>query len=182
MTVLPFASIFSSIATLPASLWIDIASLVVLIVCVVYDCIKGFSANLSRVAALIISFKLAFATCPFIRTSLASFGATKEVTSSIIPIILAIVLLIILFIILNYLFAKFIRILVPSPVDNILGALTGSLKALLLIFFVFVVVKLVLFGNYDSSSFAKSKTGSKVVPVIERIVATSYSMVKNTSK
>ena len=63
------------------------------------------------------------------------------------------------------------HVILISPIDNILGAIAGAIKGLLLIFVIFCAVALVTRSSYSGTAFAKSRTGIRVMPVVERIIA-----------
>lgn len=167
------ASISSQIASASASNWIDLVAIVIVLSCVTWDAIRGFSATLAHVAALLIAFKLSFSICPWVRSALSSVGGSSSL-AAILPFVAAIVILVILFLLLRFLLAKFVQVLVKSPTDNILGAITGLAKGLLILFLIFAALAIILGKSYDSSAFASSWTGKKVFPVLEKTVSPAY--------
>lgn len=159
--------------------WVDIASITILAICVIWDAVRGISATIASIAALIASFKLAFTVCSWVQLSLAK-NAGGSTVSAFLPIATTIVLLIIIFIILRFLLTKFIQVIVQRPVDNLLGALAGLIKGMLTIFLVFAITKVALGGNYSSSAFSKSRTGRQLYPALEKVISNSYNI--GTSK
>ncbi len=168
ITDLPLA--VTSLSSLSCEAWIDIVSVAVVGVCMIRDAIKGLSATVATIAALIISFKISFSLCPLFRDFFSGIGMSSSTVFSYLPSITAIILLIILFFIFRFIFRKFISVIIPVPVDNILGALLGCAKGIMIIFAVFVVFSIVLGRSYASSPFAKSQTGTHIIPVVDKII------------
>ncbi len=169
--MLPASLFLASLADRPAASWVDIACLVVLLVFIVWDAIKGFSATLAQIAALVIAFRLSFFVCPAVRAAIPSGGG---LAASLAPFIAAIAAMVLLFFLIRFAIEKFVKVILQKPVDNIVGALAGLLKGLLLLFLLFSLFAIVLRGSYADSAFAKSYFGRKVFPAMERFVAASY--------
>ncbi len=168
------ASVSDQLAATPTSTWIDLGVVIVLATCIIWDAIRGFSTTLAHVAALIIAFKLSFSVCPWVRSALGTVGGNGGVLSALLPFVAAVVLLVIIFLLLRFALSRFIQVIVQPPVDNILGGITGLLKGLLVVFLVFAIAHVATGRNYDSTAMAKSRTGQKLVPVLEKVISTSY--------
>lgn len=167
-------SILASISGLSNANWIDIIAIAILAICVIWDAIRGISATIGSVVALVASFKLAFLVCPWVQATIQKGSSNETTMATFLPVAVAIVLVIVLFIILRFLLTKFIQVVVQRPIDNILGALAGLIKGMLVIFLIFVIIRIALGGSYSSSAFSKSRTGSQLFPVVEKAISTSY--------
>lgn len=158
------------LSSISPTLCVDVVCLIIVGTCLVWDVIRGLSATLAQVAALFLSFKLAFFVCPWVRKSLAATNASNAPFASVLPTIVALALLVILFFLIRFLINRFIRILIPSPTDNIIGGFSGAIKGLLLVYLFFIIIQLFLGSSYSSSFFAKSRTGSSVIPALEKVI------------
>ena len=145
------------ISSISASDWIDITCAALVLFFAAYDARRGLSATLAQIAALVLSFKFAFVI----------FGG------GIAGAILAAVAAVAVFLLLRYAIAKVAHVILMPPIDNILGALTGAAKALLLLLAAFFAVALGTGKSYSKTPFAKSRAGSRVLPAVERILAPS---------
>ncbi|MBR0056784.1 MAG: CvpA family protein [Kiritimatiellae bacterium] len=152
------------ISSISASDWIDITCAALVLFFAAYDARRGLSATLAQIAALVLSFKLAFVIFP---------RASAAVGGGIAGAILAAVAAVAVFLLLRYAIAKVAHVILMPPIDNILGALTGAAKALLLLLAAFFAVALGTGKSYSKTPFAKSRAGSRVLPAVERILAPS---------
>ena len=155
------------LSTIPAPMWIDIACATLIIALATWDAIRGLSATLAQIAALVLAFKLSFLLYPHIASLLPSSGAAAPALVFGLTLVAAFVI----FIILRLIIAKVAHLILISPIDNILGAIAGIIKGLLLLFVIFCAVALVTRSYYSDTAFAKSHTGIRVMPVVERIIA-----------
>lgn len=157
----------SSLASLPAATWIDIVCAAVVLVFTIQDAIRGLSATIARLASLVAAFKLAFLLYPRIAALLPASGAAAPALSFGLTILVAFII----FLLLKFLLTRVIHVILVAPLDNILGALAGAVKGILLVFVAFSVIALVTRSSYSGTAFAKSRTGAKVIPAVERILA-----------
>lgn len=147
-------------------MWIDIACATLIIALATWDAIRGLSATLAQIAALVLAFKLSFLLYPHIASLIPSSGAAPALVFG-----LTLVAAFVIFIILRLIIAKVAHVILISPIDNILGAIAGIIKGLLLLLVIFCAVALVTRSYYSDTAFAKSRTGIRVMPVVERIIA-----------
>lgn len=162
----PMASILSS---LTAEGWIDAVCAVVVATAIIWDAIRGLSATLAHIAALIVSFKLAFHIYPYLASLLSGGpGGANSAAMQVAAFILTLVVLFLLFALLRFVIARVAHVVLVAPVDNVLGALAGLAKGLLAIFLVFSLVLVIKGGDYPQTAFAKSWTGRRVMPALEK--------------
>lgn len=158
-----------SISGFSAASWIDAACLGVVVFCVGWDALRGFSATLAQIVALVAAFKLLFFVYPHIASVLPQGGVAALAAGFAAALAVGFVA----YLALRFLIAKVAHVVLIAPIDNILGAATGFAKALLLIFLAFSLVALVCGSSYSSTAFAKSRTGTRVMPAVERLLAPS---------
>ncbi len=161
----------ASLAGRTTASWVDVACLLVLLTCIVWDAVKGFSATVAQIAALVIAFRLSFFVCPAVRAAIPAGGG---LAASVAPFAAALAALVLLFFLLRFAIAKFVQVILQRPVDNIVGAFAGLVKGLLLLFLLFSLAAVTLRGSYSDTAFAKSYFGRKVFPAMERFIAASY--------
>lgn len=147
--------------------WIDIVCAAVVLVFAAWDAVRGLSATLARIASLVLSFKLAFLLYPRIAALLPSSGAAAPALAFGLTILAAILV----HLVLRAVFARVARVVLSAPLDGILGAIAGAIKGILLVFVVFSVIALATGSSYGGTAFAKSLTGSRVVPAAGRLIA-----------
>lgn len=150
-----------------APTWVDIACAAVVLVFATWDAIRGLSATLARIAALVLAFKLAFLLYPRIAALLPSSGAAAPALAFGLTILAALLV----HLVLKAIFARVVRVVLSEPLDKILGALAGALKGVILVFVVFSLIALATGGSYGGTAFAKSRTGSRVVPAVGHLLA-----------
>lgn len=156
--------------------WIDVASVSVVLVFVVCDAVRGLSATLARIAALVLAFKLAFLLYPRIAMLLPSSGAYAPALAFGLTLLAALLV----HLVFKALFARVARVILSAPLDKILGALAGALKGVLLVFVVFSVIALATGSSYGGTAFAKSRTGARVVPAVGRLLAPAGAKLPGT--
>ena len=89
--------------------------------------------------------------------------------STLLPFLAAIVVLVVLFFAIRFLVEKFVRIVLAPPVDNVVGAVTGLVKGLILVYLAFALVSALLRKSYADSPFARSFTGRHVIPAVQKV-------------
>ena len=164
---IPMASFLAGLSTAD---WIDILCLATLATFIVIDAIKGLSATLAQIASLVISFKLAFFIYPYAVSLVCDAGAANGLILQVVAFVLTLVALYIIYRLIRYILAKVVHVILVAPIDNILGALAGALKGVLVIFVVFSVALLVSGKGYGDTAFAKSWTGRRLVAPLEKIL------------
>lgn len=169
---LPAASL---LAKLSAAEWIDIACVAVLVFFITADALRGLSATLAQIAALVVSFKLSFFIYPYAVSLVCGSGTGGVIVLQIAAFALTLVFLYIIYRLVSYILAKVVHVILVAPIDNVLGALAGALKGILVIFVVFSAVLLVTGGGYGGTAFAKSRTGRSLVAPLEKILVPASS-------
>lgn len=157
-------------ATIPAHLWIDIVCLAIVAACAIWDAVRGLSATIAQIAALVIAFKLSFLIYPRIASALPQDTAPMLAASFALTLAAAVAI----FLITRFAIARIAHLVLMPPIDNILGAVTGTVKAMILLFAVFSTVSLIAGKSYPSTAFAKSVTGARAMPALERLLAPEH--------
>lgn len=169
---LPVASFLSRLS---AADWIDVACFAVLAFFITADALRGLSATLAQIAALVVSFKLSFYIYPYVVTLVCNSGTGGVIVLQIAAFVLTLVLLYIIYRLVKYILAKVVHVILVAPIDNVLGALAGALKGVLVIFVVFSAVLLVTGNGYGRTAFAKSRAGRALVAPLEKILVPASS-------
>ncbi len=153
--------------------WIDVVAILLILICAVFGAIRGLSSHIAQVAALIISYKSAFAVSSWIKAIFNDYGKFSERFTIIMPIVIAFILVILLFLLSRYLITKCIKVLIPRPYDNILGFVFGAVVASLIIFTFFVIAFGYYGKHYDRSAFDASYTGKHLIPIVSDVVSST---------
>ena len=180
---LPIASFFSLMAT--AGFWIDMACLILVITLAVMDARNGFSTTLSVMLGLLIAVNAGYWLYPLMRlaTDCSSFCRRNATVGAILPYILAVIIGVVIYIAIRYMFKHFFKLIVEQPMDNILGAVAGIAKALLIILIVFSCASLLPPGSAANKAFHNdSRTGRWVVPVMHNVFQHSVPKLGQSSK
>ena len=168
-TYLPIASLFSHIT---AGTWIDVACLVLVVSFAVFDARRGFSSTLSVLLGLLIAVHAGYWLYPFMRlaTDRSSFCQHHALMGAILPYLLAVLLGGVIYVIIRFVFRRFFKLIVEEPIDNILGAVAGIAKSLLVILLIFSCASLLPAGSAANRAFhQESRTGRWVVPVLRNV-------------
>ena len=130
-TYLPIASILSRIT---AGTWIDVACLILVVSFAVFDARRGFSSTLSVLLGLLIAVHAGYWLYPFMRLAVgdSAFCHRHALLGAILPYILSVLLGGIIYIVIRFVFRRFFKLIVEQPVDNILGAIAGIAKSMIL--------------------------------------------------
>ena len=179
---LPIASIFSRIT---AGTWIDVACLVLVVSFAVFDARRGFSTTLSVLLGLLIAVHAGYWLYPFMRlaTDRSSFCQHHALMGAILPYLLAVLMGGVIYIVIRFVFRRFFKLIVEEPIDNILGAIAGIAKSLLVILLVFSCASLLPAGSAANKAFhEESRTGRWVVPVLRNVFQHSVPEIRQKSK
>ncbi len=181
-TYLPIASIFSRIT---AGTWIDVACLVLVVSFAVFDARRGFSSTLSVLLGLLIAVHAGYWLYPFMRlaTERSSFCRSHALMGAILPYLLAVLVGGVIYVVIRFVFRRFFKLIVEEPIDNILGAVAGIAKSLLVILLVFSCASLLPAGSAANRAFhQESRTGQWVVPVLRNVFQHSVPEIRQKSK
>ena len=179
---LPIASILSRIT---AGTWIDVACLVLVVSFAVFDARRGFSSTLSVLLGLLIAVHAGYWLYPFMRlaTEHSSFCRSHALMGAILPYLLAVLLGGVIYIVIRFVFRRFFKLIVEEPIDNILGAVAGIAKSLLVILLVFSCASLLPAGSAANRAFhQESRTGRWVVPVLRNVFQHSVPEIRQKAK
>ena len=179
---LPIASVFSRIS---AGTWIDIACLILVVAMAVFDARRGFSTTLSVLLGLLIAVHAGYWLYPFMRLATAgsSFCQRHAIFGAILPYILAVLVGGVIYVIIRFVFRRFFKLIVEQPMDNILGAIAGIAKSMLVILLVFSCASLLPAGSAANKAFhQESRTGRWVVPVLRNVFQHSVPEIGQKSK
>lgn len=171
-SVAPLASVFQGFT---AETWIDLVCAVIVTAAMIWDAMRGLSATLAHILALVVSFKLAFLVYPLAVSLLigSSGDGAGSLAMQVAAFLLTVVLLFLLFALLRFTIARVAHVVLVSPLDNILGAAAGLVKGLLAVFLAFFLVLVVKGKDYQQTPFAKSWTGRRVIPALEKAASPS---------
>ncbi len=181
-TYLPIASIFSRIT---AGTWIDVACLVLVVSFAVFDARRGFSSTLSVLLGLLIAVHAGYWLYPFMRlaTERSSFCRSHALMGAILPYLLAVLVGGVIYVVIRFVFRRFFKLIVEEPIDNILGAVAGIAKSLLVILLVFSCASLLPAGSAANRAFhQESCTGRWVVPVLRNVFQHSVPEIRQKAK
>ena len=178
----PIASIFAHIT---AGMWIDVACLVLVVSFAVFDARRGFSSTLSVLLGLLIAVHAGYWLYPFMRlaTDRSSFCQHHALLGAILPYLLAVLMGGVIYLVIRFVFRRFFKLIVEEPIDNILGALAGIAKSMLVILLVFSCASLLPAGSAANRAFhQESRTGRCVVPVLRNVFQHSVPEIRQKSK
>ncbi len=181
-TYLPIASLLSRIT---AGTWIDVACLILVVSFAVFDARRGFSSTLSVLLGLLIAVHAGYWLYPFMRlaTEHSSFCRSHALLGAILPYLLAVIVGGVIYILIRFIFRRFFKLIVEEPIDNILGAVAGVAKAMLVILLVFSCASLLPAGSAANKAFhQESRTGRCVVPVLRNVFQHSVPEIRPKSK
>ena len=179
---LPIASILSRIT---AGTWIDVACLVLVVSFAVFDARRGFSSTLSVLLGLLIAVHAGYWLYPFMRlaTERSSFCRNHALMGAILPYLLAVLVGGVIYVVIRFVFRRFFKLIVEEPIDNILGAVAGIAKSLLVILLVFSCASLLPAGSAANRAFhQESRTGRWVVPVLRNVFQHSVPEIRQKAK
>lgn len=165
----PAASMMAYLKGIDAGTWIDIACLILVVVLIVVDARRGLSRTLASLVGLFAGFNVGIWIRPVANSALGgvAFFRHHAALHSIAALILAILLGAAVFVVVRAILTRFFHVVVASPLDNILGAIAGLAKALLIILALFACARL-LPGNPAGGVLASSRVGRQVVPTAMR--------------
>ena len=166
---LPIAIAYSRIS---AGTWIDVVCLVLVVALAIYDAHRGFSTTLSVLLGLLIAVHAGYWLYPFMRPIAdgSSFCQSHATFGAILPYLLAVIVGGIIYIVIRYVFRRFFKLIVEQPMDNILGAIAGIAKSMLIILLIFSCASLLPAGSAANRAFQEeSCTGRWVVPVLRNV-------------
>ncbi len=178
----PIASFFSHIT---AGTWIDVACLVLVVSFAIFDARRGFSSTLSVLLGLLIAVHAGYWLYPFMRlaTDRSSFCRNHALLGAIFPYLLAVLMGCVIYIVIRFVFRRFFKLIVEEPIDNILGAIAGIAKSLLVILLVFSCASLLPAGSAANKAFhQESRTGQWVVPVLRNVFQHSVPEIRQKSR
>ena len=179
---LPIASILSRIT---AGTWIDVACLILVVSFAVFDARRGFSSTLSVLLGLLIAVHAGYWLYPFMRlaTDSSSFCHRHVLIGAILPYILAVLAGGVIYIVIRFVFRRFFKLIVEEPIDNILGAIAGIAKSMLIILLIFSCASLLPAGSAANRAFhQESRTGRCVVPVLRNVFQHSVPEIRQKSR
>ena len=179
---LPIASFFSHIT---AGTWIDVTCVVLVVSFAVFDARRGFSSTLSVLLGLLIAVHAGYWLYPFMRlaTERSSFCRSHALMGAILPYLLAVLVGGVIYIVIRFVFRRFFKLIVEEPIDNILGAVAGIAKSLLVILLVFSCASLLPAGSAANRAFhQESCTGRWVVPVLRNVFQHSVPEIRQKAK
>ena len=179
---LPIASFLSNIT---AGTWIDVACLILVVSFAVFDARRGFSTTLSVLLGLLIAVHAGYWLYPFMRlaTDRSSFCQHHALMGAILPYLLAVLMGGVIYVVIRFVFRRFFKLIVEQPMDNILGAIAGIAKSMLVILLVFSCASLLPAGSAANKAFhQESRTGRWVVPVLRNVFQHSVPEIGQTSK
>ncbi len=179
---LPIASLFSRIT---AGTWIDVACIVLVVSFAVFDARRGFSSTLSVLLGLLIAVHAGYWLYPFMRlaTDRSSFCRSHALMGAILPYLLAVLMGGVIYVVIRFVFRRFFKLIVEEPIDNILGAIAGIAKSLLVILLVFSCASLLPAGSAANRAFhQESRTGRCVVPVLRNVFQHSVPEIRQRAK
>jgi uncharacterized membrane protein required for colicin V production len=155
-----------------AGTWIDVACLLLVVAFAIIDAKRGFSTTLSVLLGLLIAVHAGYWLYPFMRLAVgdSAFCHRHALLGAILPYILSVLLGGIIYIVIRFVFRRFFKLIVEQPVDNILGAIAGIAKSMLVILLVFSCASLLPAGSAANRAFhQESRTGRWVVPVLRNV-------------
>ena len=179
---LPIASILSHIT---AGMLIDVSCLILVASFAIFDARRGFSTTLSALLGLLIAVHAGYWLYPFMRlaTDESSFCHRHALLGAIMPYILAVLVGGVIYIAIRFVFRRFFKLIVEEPIDNILGAIAGIAKAMLIILLVFSCASLLPAGSAANKAFhEESRTGRWVVPVLRNVFQHSVPEIRQKTK
>ncbi len=179
---LPIASVFSHIT---AGTWIDLACIILVVSFAIFDARRGFSTTLSVLLGLLIAVHAGYWLYPFMRlaTDGSSFCHRHALLGAILPYLLAVLVGGVIYIVIRFVFRRFFKLIVEQPMDNILGAIAGIAKSMLVILLVFSCASLLPAGSAANKAFHdESCTGRWVVPVLRNVFQHSVPEIGQKSK
>ncbi len=149
--------------------WIDIACLVLVLVFVAVGARRGLSDIIGALLGLFAGFNAGLWISPSARSALGGVAFFKHHAAlhSISALVLAILLGAVVFVVVRTVLTRFFRLVVEPPLDNILGAIAGLAKALLIILAIFTCARL-LPGDPLGGAISSSRVGPQVVPAAMR--------------
>ncbi len=166
------AVIVPVLAAITAGTWIDIACLATVIAFAAFDASRGFSSTLSALLGLLIAVHAGYWLYPLMRLAVGNTAVCRNhaLLGAILPYILAVIVGGVIYIVIRFVFRRFFKLIVEQPIDNILGALAGVAKAMLVILLVFSCASLLPSGSALNKAFHHdSRTGRCVVPVLRDV-------------
>ena len=163
-----------SLSSVSNGCWIDIACIAVILFFTITDAVRGFSTTLSVLLGLLIAIHSGYWLYPPLKSILAgaAFCHRHPAIGALLPYAAAIFIGIVLFLLFRFFFRRFFKLLVEQPMDRILGALAGAVKALLLLLIIFSGISLLPEKSKTRRVFCQeSRMGRHVVPVIQTTLA-----------
>ena len=164
------AAVFASLA---AGTWIDFACVAIVITFAAIDATRGFSSTLSALLGLLIAVHAGYWLYPLMRLAVGgtSFCRNHAQLGAILPYLLAVVVGGLIYLVVRFIFRRFFKLIVEQPVDNVLGAVAGVAKAMLVILLIFSCASLFPPGSKLNKAFHQdSRTGRCVVPVLRNVL------------
>ena len=168
-TPLPIASFLSHVT---AGTWIDVACICLVLVLAIADARRGFSTTLSVLLGLLIAVHAGYWFYPIMRFAVgnSAFCRNHALLGAILPYLLAVLAGGVIYVVIRFVFRRFSKLIVEQPMDNILGAVAGIAKSMLIILLVFSCASLLPAGSAASRAFhQQSRTGQWVVPVLRNV-------------
>ena len=103
-------------------------------------------------------------------TDRSSFCRGHALLGATLPYLLAVIVGGVIYIVIRFVFRRFFKLIVEEPIDNILGAVAGIAKSMLVILLVFSCASLLPAGSAANKAFhQESRTGRCVVPVLRNV-------------
>ncbi len=161
------------LASIAAGTWIDFACVAIVILFAAIDATRGFSSTLSALLGLLIAVHAGYWLYPLMRMAVGgtAFCRNHAQLGAILPYILAVVVGGLIYAAVRFIFRRFFKLIVEQPVDNLLGAVAGVAKAMLVILLVFSCASLFPSGSSLNKAFHQdSRTGRCVVPVLRNVL------------
>lgn len=151
--------------------WIDIVCLVLMVILVIADARRGLSDTIGALIGLFAGFNAGLWARPVIRSALgnSAFFGSHSTLLAVAALVLAVLVAAAVFVIFRVVLSRFFRLVVDSPLDNILGAVAGLAKALLIILALFTFARFVP-GDPAGAALSSSRVGRQVVPAAMRAI------------
>ena len=161
------------IASVSTGSFIDAACLAIVVTIAAIDAFRGFSSTLSALLGLLIAVHAGYWLYPVMRLAVGgtAFCRNHAQLGAILPYVLAVVVGGLIYAAVRFIFRRFFKLIVEQPVDNVLGAVAGVAKGMLVILLIFSCASLFPTGSRLHKIFHQdSRTGRCVVPVLRNVL------------
>lgn len=146
------------LSSLPCGTWADVVFFAMAVVFAVYDAIRGISASIATVASLIVSIRALF------RPSCSLLASLMPGTPAMMQYVAASLVVVAGFLVMRFLLARFLKIIIAPPLDNILGVLSGLAKSVVVLVAAFSLLSFAMGAENANGLFGKSVSCGKIYP------------------